>query len=198
MKLGKSSWILLAVGVSIIAFASLGLVLFRQIDEKDQLDRELSLAQEGLNAADFTGISSQYEELDKQLLEIYLDIEDAKVAFSQPTVSITSSDELFDIARVCDVEVIEISSSDLIPEEDEGINYFFMNLAATVEGEFPNLINFVTKLNDDFESGVVKSVVINIPEEKERYGPSQKPPKEGCPHLPGMCPVHAGFFMNLK
>lgn len=167
MKLGRASWLVLVVGIVLIAFISLGLVRFRQVNEQNQLGEELSLAQDKLSAAQFTEFSSKQKELEEQLSEMISELEGTKGALAQPTVSIVTSDTIFDIAKACSVEVIQVGSSDLVPENREGITCSVMPFTITVEGELHSLINFITSLNEDFGSGVVASASINIPEEIE-------------------------------
>jgi hypothetical protein len=71
---------------------------------------------------------------------------------------------LFDIAEAYGVEVTELSSSGLVSEELEGVPCSVLSLTVRVEGDIPDLIGFITKLNDDFTTGVVQSVEISIPE----------------------------------
>jgi hypothetical protein len=83
---------------------------------------------------------------------------------SQPNGSIVTSGILFDIAEAYGVEVTEISSSGPTNGELEGIACSVLPLTARVEGDVPALINFITRLNSDLTTGVVKSAEISIPE----------------------------------
>jgi hypothetical protein len=181
VKLGRTSWLVLAIGIVLIVFISLGILRFRQVDEQNQLIRDLAFAQERLSAAQFTEFSSQQEELEEQLNEITSEMEDTKGDLAQPTVSIVTSDTLFDIAKACSVEIIKVGSSDLKPEDREGITCSVMTFTVTVEGEVYNLINFITSLNEDFRSGVIKSVSMNIPEDEEAETELEEPAGEEDP-----------------
>jgi len=167
LKISKTSWLVLTAGIFVIAAASLGWARSQQVNEQNQLGEELSLAEWRLSELQFEELSSRQEELERQLSEIISNLEAAQATLSQPTVSVTANDTLFYIAEVCGVEIIEVNSSDPTRDEREGITYSVLPLTATVEGEAHNLINFITRLNDDFSNGVVKSVAINIPEGTE-------------------------------
>lgn len=179
MKLSKTSWLILTIGIFIIIFSSLGMARSQQVHERNQLNEELSLAMWRLDEFQFEELSSRQEELEEQLSDVMAEFEAAKAVLSQPTGSIATSDTLFDIAKVCRVEVTEISSSDMVREDLEGITCFILPLTARVEGEIPNLIRFITKLNTDFSTGIVKSVEINIPEVTEDPGETGEESAEG-------------------
>lgn len=164
MKLSKISWLILTVGITIIAFTSLGIAHSQQVHKQNQLNEELSLAERRLNGLQFEELSSQQEELEKQLSQTISQLETAKTRLSQPAESIAASDALFGIAETCGVEVTEMSSSGPSSGDLEGVTCSVLPLTARVEGDVPNLISFVIKLNSDFMTGVVKSVDISVSE----------------------------------
>jgi len=164
LSISKTSWLLLSVGISIIAFTSLGVARSQQVHEQDQLDEELSLAERRLNGLQFEQLYSQQEELEKQLSQIISRLETTKARLSRPTGSIAASDALFSIAKACGVEVAEISSSGPASGDLEGVVCSVLPLTARIEGDVPNLISFIIKLNGDFTTGVVKSAGISVSE----------------------------------
>jgi len=164
MKFTKTSWLILSVGIFVIAFSSLGVARSQQIGEQNQVYEELSIAELRLSNFQLDDLSSQQEELEKQLSQTISQLETTKTKLSQPTESIAASDALFDIAKSCDVEVTEISSSGPASGNLEGLTCSILPLTAKVEGETYSLIKFITKLNDDFTTGVVKVAELSIPE----------------------------------
>lgn len=172
MKFTKTSWLILSIGIFVIAFASLGIARSQQIGEQNQLYEELSIAELRLSKFQLEELSSQQEELEKQLSQTISQLETTKTKLTQPTESIAASDALFDIAKTCDVEVTEISSSGSVSGNLEGLTCSILPLTAKVEGETYSLIRFITKLNDDFMTGTVKSVEIIIPETTCKERPS--------------------------
>ena len=163
MKLSKTSWLMLTLGLFIIGFASLGMVRSQQVSEQNQLTEELTLAKQRLSELQFEELSCQQEELEEQLSDIMLNLDAAKATLSQPIGSIAASNTLFDIAEVCGVEVTGISASEQSPTKLTEISCSVLPLTATVEGDVPNLLLFITKVNDDFITGFVKSVEMQIP-----------------------------------
>ena len=164
MKLGKTVWLILAIGISVIAFASLGTARSGQVSEQRQLEEAFSLAKLGLKSLQLEELSSQQKELEKQLDGATSQLETAKAMLSQSNESIFVSDMLFKIAEVYEVEITQISSSGLAGGDLEGIECLILPLAVRVEGDIPDLISFITALNQDFVTGIVESVNIGIPE----------------------------------
>lgn len=163
MKLGKTSWLILGAGIFIIVFASLGTINSQRLQERSQLNEELAIAEARLNKLQLTELSSNKERLEMQLEQTISQFEAAKATLTQPTIAIDVSDNLYRIAEAAGVEITEISSTGLTNGDLEGITTSVLPFTTTVEGNVSNLINFVTRLNADFMTGVVKSVEITSP-----------------------------------
>jgi len=164
IKLSKTSWLLITIGFFVITFASLGVIRSQQVHQHNQLSEELASAQLKLKGVRLEQLSYQQGELEKGLSQTISQFEAARAMLSQPIESIATSSILFDIAEAYGVEVTEISSSGPASDDLEGIPCSVLSLIARVEGEVPDLVSFITKLNGDLATGVVKSVVISIPE----------------------------------
>ena len=67
MKLGRASWIILTVGIIIVAFGSLGIARFQQSKEQEQLQEELSVAELRLEKFQLKQLRSQKEEFEERL-----------------------------------------------------------------------------------------------------------------------------------
>ncbi len=109
MKISKTSWLLIAIGVFIIAMVGLGAVRYQQINQQNQLNGELALAEMKLNEFQLEQLSDRQGELEEQLSQTISQLEAAKAMLSQPNGSIVTSGILFDIAEAYGVEVTEIS-----------------------------------------------------------------------------------------
>jgi len=164
LKISKTSWLLVAIGVFIIAMVGLGAVRYQQVNQQNQMNEELALAEMKLNEFKLEQLSDRQGELEEQLSQTISQLGAAKAIFSQPNGSIVASGILLDIAEAYGVEVTEISSSGLASGELEGIACSVLPLDARVEGDVPALINFITRLNSDLTTGVVRSAEISIPE----------------------------------
>ena len=167
MKLGKTSWIILTIGVLVVAFGTLGIARAYQIQEQEQLNEELSVAEMRLSKVQLKELRSQKSELEVQLDQTASQLEAAKDSLRQSIESIEVTDSVFEIAEACGVEIIDVSSSELDNDNLEGIDCSIIRLTMSVEGDVPNLISFVTKLNNDFITGIVRSVQMDTQEAYE-------------------------------
>lgn len=170
MKLSKTSWIIITVGIIIIAFGGLGIARHQQVLEQTQLRDELSVTAARLQKIQIKPLQSQHSELQEQLDQALSQLETAKDELRQPIESIDVTDAIFEIAEACDMEITRFSSSALSDDKLDGISYSVIKLTITVEGDVPNFISFVIKLNNDFGTGIANSVQMGIedaPEEVE-------------------------------
>ncbi len=161
MKLGKTSWIIIIIGVVIVAFASVGVTRSRLISEHNQINDDLSVAEKRLDTVQVKDLHSQQSELDTQLDEASSRLTAAKNAMHWPNESIDVTDFLFKIAEGCGVKLTNIQSSGLSSEKLGGINCSAIKLTIMADGDVLNLIDFVIKLNTDFTTGIVNSVDID-------------------------------------
>lgn len=164
MKLTKTSWLILSIGIFVVVVASLGITRSQQLQEKDQLNEKLSVAELRLSRLQVKELRQQQEELQGRLDEREMQLMAAKDSLRQPIESIDVTDEFFAIAQYCGVKVMSISSSGIKSEKLGSVGCSVISLNAVVDGEVSNLISFVIKLNNDFTTGVVKSAQISIPE----------------------------------
>jgi len=163
-KLSKKSWLLISVGVFTILFAGLWTVHSQQINEHKQLEDKLSTAELKLDGFQTEQLSLRQNELEEQLKQTLSQSEAARETLSQPIGSLTISSVMFNIAETCNVEVIEIGSPGLASEELDGLACDVLPFTATAEGDVTDLVNFITKLNNDLENGIINSVEISVPE----------------------------------
>ena len=162
MKLSKTSWIIITIGIVVVAFGSLGLARHQQVLEQTQLRDELSVTTTRLQKTQIKPLQSQHSELQEQFDQALSQLETAKDELRQPIESIGVTDSIFDIAEACDIEITRINSSTLGSDKLEGISYAVIRLTITVEGDVPDFISFVTKLNNDFGTGIASSVQMGI------------------------------------
>jgi len=172
LKIGKANWLILSVGVFLVVVASLGLTRSQQLREQSQLGEELSIAEMRLNQLQVKQLRQQQEELQGQLDESKIQLMAAKDKLRQTVESINVTDEFFEVAQSCGVEVASISSSSIKSDKLGGIVCSVITLNAGVQGEVSNLISFVIKLNNDFTTGIVKSAQISILEVADEGEPS--------------------------
>jgi len=162
LKLGKISWIILTVGVCVIAFASVGAAHAQKVNDQERVSEELSTAKLMLSKIKLEELNVRQQELEEEVEQATSDFEAVKAELSQPNESIPVVGELFDIAGACNVEITEIRSSGLGDDELTSIKCSVQSITLRAVGDPSDLIRFVHKLNNGFTTGHVKSVEINI------------------------------------
>ena len=167
MKLSKTSLVLLSAGIFIVVVASLGFTHSQQLKEQGQLADELGVAEKRLDKLQVKELEQQQEELQGQLDESIVRLTEVKDKMRRIIESDEVTEEFFEIAEFCDVEIENISSSKINTEKLQGITCSMINLSVNVSGEVSDLISFVIKLNNDFTTGNVRSTQISISETDE-------------------------------
>lgn len=164
MKISKTSLLLIAIGVFIIALIGLGVFRSQQVRQQNQLSERLVSAEFKLNEFQTEELNYQIEELERELSQIQAQAETAKTTLSQAVDSIATSAILFDIAEANGVQLTEIGSSGLTSVELNGVPCLVLPLTLKVVGDVTSLVSFITQLNSDLTTGIVNSVEMNIPE----------------------------------
>ena len=163
-KLSKTSWMLLASGVFIIAFASMGMAYLNQSGQQTQLNQELSQAQLIIKKSSTSELVPRKEELESRLAQAKSRLKEIKSNLSHTEENIEACDSLFDIAETCEVEITSISSSP--PLNNARLNeatYSTLQLTVKLNGDIPDLINFILNWTQEHPTGVVESVRMGIP-----------------------------------
>ena len=161
MKLGKTSWLILILGIFIIAFGSLGVTRAQQVKEQSEAEDNLAVAEKRLSNLQLRDLQNDKLNLEQQLEQAEYQLNQAQESLQQPIASIVVTDTLFDIAEDCGVVITQVSSTDIGKDMLQDVNYFVIRLSIVAEGEVLNLVNFVTKLNTDLPTGVVQSADIS-------------------------------------
>ena len=164
IKLTKTSWWFLTIGVLVIAYTGVGAVRYQQVQQQNELKEELTVAQQELDGFQLEQLSSRQTELERQLEQATSQFEAVKAIFSQPIKSVAASSILFDIAEAYDLEVTELSSLGPASDSLEGIDCSVISLTARVEGDVTNLVSFIIKLNSQLATDVIRSITITFPE----------------------------------
>lgn len=172
MKLNKKSLLFLAIAIFAILGISLGMVQSRQSQERDQLEQDISLAQSRLNkiknAAE--SLSSRHKDMENRLVQAMTPLTTVKTGLVQLIETIEVDDALFDIAETCGVEIMGIASPGPADKKLKGVPCSVLPLRVQIEGDVTDLIDFVLKWTEEFHTGVVVSVGINVPRPPEEAG----------------------------
>lgn len=168
LKLTKTSWLIIIVGVFIIFLVGLGIIRSQQVQEQNALKEKLAVAQSKLQAIQLDQLAYRQEELEQQLSETISQSKAGRTILSEPIGSIIISDILFDIAEANNVEITSIVSSGMAQNKLEGVPCLTLPLITEVEGEVTDLVGFVTQLNEDLATGVIQSLQMTIPTTPDR------------------------------
>jgi hypothetical protein len=167
LKLSKASWIILSGGVFVVILAGLGITRSQQMQEQSKLEQDLAISHKSLDSSQVTDLKAQLDELQQQTQDEELKLEEAKARLDKTVVSVDVTDQFFSIADYCGVLVMSMSTSPIQTSGYEGIGLQTTSLTATAEGSLDNIIKFVTSLNNDFTTGLVRTFQIDIPDGKQ-------------------------------
>jgi len=139
------------------------MVQAQQTTEKNRLASEIASTEEGLE--EFLPSQGIYpmDEMEGSLSEATTALDEVKAQLSESTDSIEADYILFRIAATCSVQVNDITIAPLSSENLVDIPCTILSLTVIVEGELPQLLDFVMTLNTDVTNGVVNSARISIP-----------------------------------
>jgi len=162
MKISKRSWFTIGIGFFIISVVSLSFVYYQSTSERDRLQEDLILARSKLSSIDLLTPTNKQEALEQQLNQAYKDYESDKKKFVQSIEDIAVGNVLYEAARINDVNITQMSSSDIRSEEVKGAPCLVLSLNTSVIGNVDNLVAFIRQLNNELVNVLVKSVSMNI------------------------------------
>jgi hypothetical protein len=172
IKLTKTGWLILAAGVFVVVLASLGVTRAQQLNQKSKLDADLSNSTQVLEKLQVTDLRQQLDDLQQKVEEGEVLRDEAAQRLNETVVSVDVSDELFTIANYCGVTVMNLVTTPIRQGQLEGIGLDSTTMNIHVDGDLPNLVNFITSLNNDYTTGIVKSYQISVPMSSGNASPS--------------------------
>ena len=178
MKLGKTAWLILGIGIFVIAFVSLYVVYLQQGREQQRLDDSLLLAQ-----ATLPTVVSERDNLENALAQATSLLNAARSGFPDSVDSIRVDEKLFAIAKICDLKITKLTTSEPSDEEVETVTYSVASFVVDVKGEVADILDFINTIATDeyFTNTTVELVDIVVPEpltEKEKRGLTEDKIKE--------------------
>jgi len=184
MKISKTAWLILGIGIFIIAFASLYVVYFQQGREQERLSDSLSVAQQTLPKLasekddwerQLTQLGSQLARLKSELARATSLLADSKTSFPKSVESIEYGERLFKIADGWGLEIIRFTASEPGDQKVEvevgdikveDVTYFVTSFTVDVEGEVTDILDFINTIATDeyFINATVVEVDMVVPE----------------------------------
>ena len=153
MKLGKTSWYVLGIGILVIAAIGLFMLYQQEAREQEWLNEDLAAAQAEVPklAAERATLESTLTELEDNLAQAISKLKTAKAAFPAMVESIEYDEQLFRFAKdnALDIVIViatEPSDEDIaveVEDEDievEDVTYFVTYFTVEVTGQIPESV----------------------------------------------------------
>jgi hypothetical protein len=190
MNISKTTWLILGIGISIIAIGILGWLYLEQRSEQKTLTDSLAQA----NVA-YPSLVSQRDNLESQLTQSETDLAEAvlllsevELIFPESVESIEYDEEIFDIADDCNLEIIELTASEPGDQAVESVTYSITSFTVVVESDYGysdkiivnNMLKFVDTIANSeyftdtthFANATIELVNIQVPQGEEEGEPS--------------------------
>jgi len=185
MRLSRTAWLILVIGVFVIAFAGLYMIYLREQRAQEPLNEALAVAQTVLPklTTEATNLENALAEMEDRLAQAKSHLQTAKAIFPTRRVESIEVDEvLFGTADSWDLKItnltatepgdltvpVEVEAEDIEVEdiEVEDINFIVTTFTVQVKGEVADILNFIHSVvnHRDFDSATVELVNIVVPE----------------------------------
>jgi len=176
MKLSKTFWLILGIGISVIAVGILGWFYLDQRGEQQRLDDNLEVAQRtySILVSQRDDLESQLSQSESELAQAESLLREAKARFPESVESIEYDAALFGIADDCDLEITKLTASEPSDEEAETITYITASFTVDVEGTVAHILDFINTIatDEDFTNATIEMVNMKVPEPDEEGEPS--------------------------
>lgn len=172
LKLSKTSWLILSAGIFIVILAGLGVTRSQQLKQQTQLEEELNLSTMRVDKIQTAELRPQLEELRQRVEESEAQLQEAKDRMNQTVESADVTEKFFVIAEYSGVEIMTLTTTAISTYKLQGIECNTISINTLVEGELPNIIDFIISLDEGFTTGNVETAQIIIPEESSDEAPT--------------------------
>jgi hypothetical protein len=168
MRFSKTAWLILGIGVLVIALVALYVLYSRQSSEQQELEASLDSAQ-ALLPGIISGREAAEDELTQwqdRLTEATILLARSQAKFPESAWSIEYDEILFDIAYACDLEVTKITASVPRNEKVGDITFDKFYFDVDVRGEVDDILDMATIIatGEDFTAATVEVAKIEIQE----------------------------------
>lgn len=158
MKLTKTSWIFLIVGVLLIAAVSLGMTRSQQSTQQELLKQQLSQAQTKLASFKNEDLTAQKDQLTAQVAQYNSQLESAKGQLNSNQDSISASGIILETASQTNVQIVSISSPGEGTGDVAGTPCSILPFNIQVNGDFASVRDFVALLTQKFPTSSAQTV----------------------------------------
>jgi hypothetical protein len=160
VKLSKSSWLVLASGIVLIAGISLGMSRSQQAEQQQQLTNKLAQAKEKLATVQIDEVAAQKNQLAQQIEQYSAQTDSAKQKLFAPEDDIKATDVILAAAKSFQVEVVSITSPGATIGELTGTECRVLPMTIQLSGNTEYLAGFISNLSQIFPTSVVQVMQI--------------------------------------
>jgi len=182
MRLSRTAWLIIGIGIFVIAAAGVYVLYQDQANERQEAEDLLALAEETMpellsEKIDLEDELAQKEDelaqwndaisqLEEQLALAEIKLGQVQEGFPASVESIEYEEILFAFAYNSNVELVILNASEPGSAEVEGINFSATQLSIEVRGEVADILNYIHTIvtNEDFKTAILEPVNITIPE----------------------------------
>jgi hypothetical protein len=162
LKFSKMGWLILSAGIFIVVLAGLGITRSGQVKEQGKLGTDLASSQVRLDKVDTTQYELQITELTQQLTDSEQQLGEVKDKLRQKIESVDVTDKFYEIAAFYSVNVTVMGTTKVSNDTYQGVEFSVISLSGTATGEFPDIIDFIAGLNNNFSTGFVQIAQIKV------------------------------------
>jgi len=163
VKLSKTSWIFLVIGILIISAVSLGLLTTQQNKEMREMETKLNQAKEKLATFNDDSLSIQKDQVNQQIQKYNSQIADARMNLVYSQDNIDATNVILENAKGYGVTVNQITSPGSGSESIAGTNCDTLSFNIQATGDINSLAAFASSLSEKFPTGIVKTLQIDSP-----------------------------------
>jgi len=182
MKIKRTAWLIIGIGIFVIAAASLYVLYQNQVDQRQEAKDTLAEAQEELQTlyieraalegdledieAELAQWQAEIEQMEEQLAQAIVDSGQAQEGFPVSIDGIEYEEILFALADNSGIEIARLSSGGQGTSAIEGIVYTTASFNMEVHGQVLDILGYINAIvtDDGFGTAVVAPVNINVPE----------------------------------
>jgi hypothetical protein len=150
MKFTKTAWIILIVGVLVIAAAVLGWIYSQQVDRQNDLDSKLIKAKFSLSKLNVEDLNLQKDIVSKEIAQLGDRLKSQKSTLSAPEDNIDATDAILKVARDHRIEIQQITSSGESRESLVETNFRTLSFNLSFIGNIDDIANFSIALSERF------------------------------------------------
>jgi hypothetical protein len=164
INLSKTSWIILSVGIFLVVLGGLGVTYSQKAKEKKEVDEQLELTNVRLDMFNISELEDEKYNLEVNLANNTKRHESLGEKLVESVISSDVTEKCYEIASQSNVEIFSIGSTDIKIVQLAALECNSINVQVTVTGELPDFVTYVKNLNQEFSTGYITSVKVELSE----------------------------------